>query len=98
MFFQVFGKSMGHGHGGSGEEQLQRHRPANDIGRPDDNRMPGTNFDTVKTEQGHDAPRRTWTQAVLTQGQFADVKGMKTIHILITIDAVGHLRFVNVVR
>ena len=54
----------------------------------DDGGVAATHRLVGMAKQGHDAARRAWAQAELTQGQMADVFRMEAVHVLARVDPV----------
>lgn len=80
------------------QQQLQRHRPADDVGCPDYYRMQTMRFYTGRFNQGHDAFGRTGAQCRDTLCQPTHVVGMETIHVLVGANTLQYLSRIAVSR
>ena len=70
-------------------QQLQRHRPADDVRLPDDDRVLADEILARVLEQRHAAVRRARPQRRPLQHQPADVVRMEAVDVLLRIDALG---------
>jgi hypothetical protein len=81
------GELVAAGHRAAGDQQLQRHRPA-DVVADTPTMVASARAPAVGVgQQRGDAARRARAQAELAQGQVADVLRMEAVHVLARIDA-----------
>jgi hypothetical protein len=80
------GEAMADGRGRAGEQQLERHRPADDVGGADHHRVPAAHRDVVARQQAHHARGRAGAQQGDALGEPADVVGMEAVDVLGRVD------------
>ncbi len=96
MVGQVAGEAVGDGDGAAGQQQLQSHGAADDVGGADHDGVQAVQVGTGACEQGHDALRRAGAQEGDALGQAADVVGMEAVHVLVRVDALQQLGGIEV--
>ncbi|MDT4853532.1 hypothetical protein FQZ97_878020 [compost metagenome] len=98
MASQILGEAVSNGHGAAGQQQLQCHGAAHDVGSAHDHGVHAVKVRTGAFQQGHDALGRAGAQEGDALGQAADVIGVEAIHVLVGVDALQQLRRIKVLR
>src|SRR5690606_34038737 len=87
MLFQIMGKAVRHSGGAACQQQLQRHRSADDIGGAHHCSVEPVEADAGALQQPDDAEGGAGAQQGHALGQAANVIGMETIDVLVGPDA-----------
>jgi hypothetical protein len=95
---QVTGEAVAHRHRRAGEQQLERHRPADEIRRTHDDRVLPLGRDTAALEQPDHPVGSARPHQRVPEREPADVVGMEPVHVLGGGDCLDDDTFVDVVR
>ena len=97
VLLEVLREAVAHGDGRARQQQLERHRPADEVRGADDDAVLALRGDAGLLEQARHAVRRAGPHQRVAQRQPADVERMEAIDVLGRIDRLDDVAFVDVI-